>query len=273
LDIKQRWSDHLLINCKTTPPLKEEWSGEAKKEARVTFDNTTKEKYGEYDPALLEVFENEYIAMPSRLDDEWEHRERPNINDLDVQRPGDANINDLVGQRPRDENNNDLDGQRPGDASGNGLDGQRQRTNVQISAQSDMVRGPDLFQNTEIYYPHGDRYEIAKVIGRKRDSKENYIGRSIEIQYWIHVVLQYDFRMVKKRTLLSMFLLNTFAPRLTQKATSIVFSKIKHRHKKNAVDKADGYRQLLNGTRTPRKTVAGWDLEVEWKDRTTAWLP
>jgi hypothetical protein len=39
------------------------------------------------------------------------------------------------------------------------------------------VPGPDSFQNAELFLPHGDRTEIAKVLGRKRNSDGNYIGR------------------------------------------------------------------------------------------------
>jgi hypothetical protein len=30
---------------------------------------------------------------------------------------------------------------------------------------------------------------------------------------------------------------------------------------------------LANGKRIPKKSVVGWDMEVEWKDGTTAWIP
>ena len=42
---------------------------------------------------------------------------------------------------------------------------------------SDTTSGPDEFQGAEIYLPLGDRNEIAKVIGRKRNQDGNYIGR------------------------------------------------------------------------------------------------
>jgi hypothetical protein len=41
---------------------------------------------------------------------------------------------------------------------------------------------------------------------------------------------------------------------------------------KKAVDKADQY-FLRNGKRITKKTSTGWDLEVEWKDGSTSWLP
>jgi hypothetical protein len=46
-----------------------------------------------------------------------------------------------------------------------------------------------------------------------------------------------------------------------------------HRRNKNALDKADSYRIALNGKQIPKKSVAGWDLEVEWKDGTSSWIP
>jgi hypothetical protein len=41
----------------------------------------------------------------------------------------------------------------------------------------DTIPGPDSFQNAELFLPHGDRTEIAKVLSRKRNAEGNYIGR------------------------------------------------------------------------------------------------
>jgi hypothetical protein len=46
-----------------------------------------------------------------------------------------------------------------------------------------------------------------------------------------------------------------------------------HRRSKNALDKVDAYCVLSNGSWIPKKATTGWDLEVEWKDGTTSWLP
>jgi len=45
-------------------------------------------------------------------------------------------------------------------------------------------------------------------------------------------------------------------------------------HCKNSktVEKADQYR-TVNGRRFRKKTTSGWDIEVEWIDNTTSWLP
>mmetsp|Transcript_25131 Transcript_25131/g.35990 ORF Transcript_25131/g.35990 Transcript_25131/m.35990 type:complete len:379 (-) Transcript_25131:1183-2319(-) len=44
-----------------------------------------------------------------------------------------------------------------------------------------------------------------------------------------------------------------------------------HRRNKNAVDKADQF-TVVSGKRCKKKTLTGWDLEVEWKDGSTSWL-
>jgi Reverse transcriptase (RNA-dependent DNA polymerase) len=46
-----------------------------------------------------------------------------------------------------------------------------------------------------------------------------------------------------------------------------------HRKTKQAVERADQYRTNSCGQRFKKKTSAGWDLEVEWKDGSMSWLP
>ena len=48
---------------------------------------------------------------------------------------------------------------------------------------------------------------------------------------------------------------------------------IRHRRKKGALDKADQYRIGKDRRQTKKKTTASWDLEVEWKDGSTSWIP
>jgi hypothetical protein len=46
-----------------------------------------------------------------------------------------------------------------------------------------------------------------------------------------------------------------------------------HRTNDKAVSLADGYITNKSGTRKPKITTAGWELEVEWKDDSTTWVP
>ena len=47
---------------------------------------------------------------------------------------------------------------------------------------------------------------------------------------------------------------------------------INPRKNTKAVDKVDQFRTQY-GKKTRKKTTTGWNLEVEWKDGTTSWLP
>ncbi len=47
---------------------------------------------------------------------------------------------------------------------------------------------------------------------------------------------------------------------------------VNHRKNSRAIDKGYQYRDV-NGKRVTKWTTAGWDLEVEWKDGSTTWLP
>ncbi len=48
---------------------------------------------------------------------------------------------------------------------------------VEQDNQDDHVYGPDEWHGAQLYLPHDDRTEIAKVIGRKRNLDGNFIGR------------------------------------------------------------------------------------------------
>jgi hypothetical protein len=50
------------------------------------------------------------------------------------------------------------------------MDRQNKKRKAQHEVQNDIVKGPDLFQDAEIIYPHGDRNEVAKVVSRKRNN-------------------------------------------------------------------------------------------------------
>jgi hypothetical protein len=50
---------------------------------------------------------------------------------------------------------------------------------------------------------------------------------------------------------------------------------INHQKGKLAVEKADQFRldKRTAGKQVMKQTTAGWELEVEWKDVSTSWLP
>jgi len=79
--------------------------------------------------------------------------------------------------------------------------------------------------------------------------------------------------MVSNRKSPSIYLQSTCYHKLTKKETSIrslrTLSDCKHA--KQAVNKADQY-FTKGDQKYKKKTMAGWDLVVEWKDSTMSWL-
>jgi hypothetical protein len=47
---------------------------------------------------------------------------------------------------------------------------------------------------------------------------------------------------------------------------------INHRKNSKAIDKANQYR-VVHGKQVKKRTTAGWQFDLEWKDGTTSWLP
>ena len=43
-------------------------------------------------------------------------------------------------------------------------------------SETQQVAGPDEMQGAQLYLPHGDRTEIAKIVGRKQNADGNFIG-------------------------------------------------------------------------------------------------
>ena len=48
---------------------------------------------------------------------------------------------------------------------------------------------------------------------------------------------------------------------------------VDHRTNGRALSKDDGYMVDHSGRRHPKVTTQGWELEVEWRDGTTSWVP
>eukprot|EP00934_Nitzschia_sp_Nitz4_P001469 Nitzschia sp. Nitz4//scaffold498_size9664//494//4337//NITZ4_009088-RA/size9664-snap-gene-0.10-mRNA-1//-1//CDS//3329553087//1469//frame0 len=129
--------------------------------------------------------------------------------------------------------------------------------------------------SSRVLLPHGDRNEIAKIIGRKRDADGLFIGRAHQNPALDSRVFTARFPDGEEKDLA----FNIIAEHLYSQVDSegrqhqIFREIIAHRRNKRAVDKADQFRFLPNRKRTQKKTTTGWDLEVEWKDGSTSWLP
>jgi hypothetical protein len=138
-----------------------------------------------------------------------------------------------------------------------------------------VVRGHDNLQNAEIYLPQGDRNEITRVIGRKKNTNGDYIGRYHRNPILDSRIFTVRFADGEEKDISFNVLAEHLYSQVDAEGNQHRFFKeiFNHRKNKNALDKADQFQLLPNGNRIPKKSVVGWDLEVEWKDGTTSWLP
>ena len=133
--------------------------------------------------------------------------------------------------------------------------------------------GIDPLIHASIILPRGDRSELGRVKDRKRNADGLYVGRKHKIPSLdsrVYVVQFPDGEEVDVSY-------NTLAEHLYSQVDSEgnqyqIFKEIVgHRKRKSAVDKADQY-TTHNGRKVKKKTTAGWDLEVEWRDGSSSWL-
>ena len=129
----------IIARSTVRPLLADEIKDETGKQMRLAFTNAMNNQYKDFDPDKIQVFDLDELEEPTTT----------------------SNVDDSIGDaHTKNDNNNKNDNDNDNET------------------KNDKVRGPDLFQNAEIYLPHGDRNEIAKVIGQKRDNDGNYVGRA-----------------------------------------------------------------------------------------------
>ena len=140
--------------------------------------------------------------------------------------------------------------------------------------ENDTVHGPEPLLHAEVIMSKDDKQEIAKVIGRKKNADGTYKGRAHRIPTLDSRIFEVEFGDGEIRDVTYNFILQHLHSKLDEDGNVVqVFREIiNHRKNKDAVDKADQYRDR-QGKRYKVKTVRGWDLEVEWTDGTTSWLP
>lgn len=141
---------------------------------------------------------------------------------------------------------------------------------------NDITSGPEPLQNAEVFLPHGDRNEIAKVIGRKRSSDGLYIGRKHQNPLLDSRIFVVEFPDGDHKDVAYNILAEHLYSQIDSEGNQYRLFKeiINHRKKKSAVEKSDQFRiDHRNGKQEKKKTTAGWDLEIEWKDGSTSWLP
>ena len=126
----------------------------------------------------------------------------------------------------------------------------------------------------EVYLSHGDRTEIAKVLGQKQNADGNFVGQKHSNPILDSRVFVVEFPDREQKDIGYNILAEHLHFQMDDEGNVYKLFRgiIGHRKKMGAVDKANQYRQVGN-KQVKKKTLAGWDIEVEWIDRTSSWFP
>jgi len=133
--------------------------------------------------------------------------------------------------------------------------------------------GLDPLIHATIILLRGDRSKLGRVIDRTRNADGLYVGRKHKLPALDSRCYVVEFSDGERVDISY----NTLAEHLYSQVDSKgnqfqIFKEIvNHCRGKAAVDKADQHTNY-QGRKTKKKTTAGWDLEVEWKDGSTSWL-
>jgi hypothetical protein len=131
----------------------------------------------------------------------------------------------------------------------------------------------DEYLNTELLMSTGEEFVQAKVIKRKHDADDNPMGkrhtnpildtRKYDIQFPDGSIGMFDANIIAK---------NLYSQVDPEGRSHTIFRDIIN-HRCNEKVTANHTCVNKNGKTVPHKTTAGWEMEVQWTDGSTDWLP
>ena len=133
----------------------------------------------------------------------------------------------------------------------------------------------DQYLLAEVLLPHGGDLQKAKVTGRIQDAKGLPVGKRNANP--LLDTREYEVTYPDGST--EAMMANTIAENLYAqvdkegRSYAVLGTILDHRTNGHAVTKDDGYITDKRGRRHQKRTTRGWDLQVEWRDGSTSWLP
>ena len=143
-----------------------------------------------------------------------------------------------------------------------------------VNPGNDEVYSPNELTGMEVYLSRGDHTEIAKVLGQKMNADGNFVGWKHSNPILDSRVFVVEFPDREQKDIGCNILAEHLHFQMDDEGNvyKLFCGIIGHRKKAGAVDKANQYRQVGN-KQVKKKTLAGWEIEVEWIDGTSSWFP
>jgi hypothetical protein len=146
---------------------------------------------------------------------------------------------------------------------------------TKLEADESTPEACDEYLTAEVLLPHGGEFLKAIVKGRKRDHDGAPIGTRNANP--LLDSRQYEVEFPDGST--EAFTANLIAENLLSqvdaegRSYSILREIVDHRTNGKALSKDDASKMTKRGREQLRHTTQGWDIQVEWKDGSTSWVP
>ena len=133
----------------------------------------------------------------------------------------------------------------------------------------------DEFITSEVLLPHGGELTLARVARRKRDADGNPIGSRSTNPILDSRLYEVEFPDGSTDAFTANIIAEHLYSQLDEEGRSFAILKeiVDHRMTDEATPKEDGFVIDAQGRQRPKITTKGWDLQVEWSDGSTSWVP
>ena len=133
----------------------------------------------------------------------------------------------------------------------------------------------DEYLTAQVLLPQGGEAKKATVVGRKRDQDGRPIGKRHANPLLDTRLYEVEFPDGSTEAIAANLIAENMLSQVDDEGRSyaVLSEIVDHRTNGHALSKDDGFVVDRQGRRHPRTTTRGWELQVEWRDGSSTWVP
>ncbi|KAI2511653.1 Reverse transcriptase (RNA-dependent DNA polymerase) [Fragilaria crotonensis] len=133
----------------------------------------------------------------------------------------------------------------------------------------------DEYLTAQVLLPQGGEAKKATVIGRKRDHDGRPIGQRHANPLLDSRLYEVEFPDGSTEAITANLIAENILSQVDDEGRSyaVMSEIVDHRTNGHALSKDEWFVEDKRGRRHPRITTRGWELQVEWRDGSTTWVP
>ena len=133
----------------------------------------------------------------------------------------------------------------------------------------------DEYLTAQVLLPQGGEAKKATVVGRKRDQDGRPIGKRHANPLLDTRLYDVEFPDGSTEAIAANLIAENMLSQVDDegRSYSVLSEIVDHRTNGHALSKDDGFVVDRQGKRHPRTTTRGWELQVEWRDGSSTWVP